>query len=534
MTFSISSLNKTWDRNTLETRLTELASPIVQFLRFTYIRPNLTLHQFDRESTGYKIAKSLDLVNFAHGIDNERTKSVLLELKPQVDKTNDQRLISLLRNAMLNFNIIAPQQEITLEDLKVVQEMHERKDDLIRYNPASKRNFPPILKRTPDEYYPTSFLTRPVLPRDERGNLVAQQLVKRDQVAKEYGYDAIADIQSFENIFNKFLIDRYRFFDLSIGAFDLHDVCFQNLALKLTRSLSDQELRQPQTQAERHLIRARNYAIGSRNDIGWKGEVLTDAERQMKQKEMEANWQSIKLRDWAGLAENYEKPTASGNLPQKITVTDEDTQTAVERLAKSYPTDKICWVNMANAHKVGGGYQRLDVAQEEVVTTNSDAIVVLTNLGGRDPEGNVLYRNHLHIPPGGNYFHKTRFITGDQVHCNSIAHAFADFRDAIFAERQDFLVPKEKLAIGTSEYRKRIKLDMRGVLRTAIAEKQEVLVLSATGCGAFCHDPLVESLVWKEVLQEPEFKGRFQEIVFAILFDQRNPRNVIAFQNTFK
>jgi uncharacterized protein (TIGR02452 family) len=77
----------------------------------------------------------------------------------------------------------------------------------------------------------------------------------------------------------------------------------------------------------------------------------------------------------------------------------------------------------------------------------------------------------------------------------------------------------------------RLMMDMNGVLKTAIYEKIDVLVLGASGCGAFLHDAELEAKMWKKVLQM--FEGYFIEVNFAIL-DPKEGKNITAFTNEFK
>jgi hypothetical protein len=51
------------------------------------------------------------------------------------------------------------------------------------------------------------------------------------------------------------------------------------------------------------------------------------------------------------------------------------------------------------------------------------------------------------------------------------------------------------------------------------------------GCGAFCHDPQIESQLWKQVIDI--YGSYFTEIIFAIM-DRPNGRNITAFQSTFQ
>jgi uncharacterized protein (TIGR02452 family) len=77
----------------------------------------------------------------------------------------------------------------------------------------------------------------------------------------------------------------------------------------------------------------------------------------------------------------------------------------------------------------------------------------------------------------------------------------------------------------------RLMMDMHGVLKTAIYEKVDVLILGASGCGAFLHDAQLEAKMWKKVLQM--YKGYFFEVNFAIL-DSKDGKNITAFTKEFK
>jgi len=80
---------------------------------------------------------------------------------------------------------------------------------------------------------------------------------------------------------------------------------------------------------------------------------------------------------------------------------------------------------------------------------------------------------------------------------------------------------------------------MRGLLWTALTNGHDSIVLGAWGCGAFRNPPNHIALLFQQVLQEPEFRGRFKRVVFAI-FDDHNARkahnpkgNLLPFQQVF-
>ena len=66
------------------------------------------------------------------------------------------------------------------------------------------------------------------------------------------------------------------------------------------------------------------------------------------------------------------------------------------------------------------------------------------------------------------------------------------------------------------------KRKMRTIFNIAIENGVEVLVLGAMGCGAFRNPPEHIAALFKEVLDEPPYKGRFVKIVFAIKGDHNS------------
>jgi len=406
------------------------------------------------------------------------------------------------------------------------------------YLPIANRPFGPKMTKnvkTHYENYPTAPITQPL--KDIQA--LNPSLLDNSQDKYYKGiYSKIHSLEEYEASFVHIIGDKMRGKLKQKGhEFNIHDIQFQNLALHFTNEMSYQEIigNQNKSPALLQLIRARNYAIATRRDVSWSGHTLTEeTDKKQKQLQMEANWRSLVLYDWGGVpSSDFDK--TPGNEKTVVSVTQDDTLTALEKMSKSYNSTKIAWINMANAHRTGGGYQQGDKAQEEMTVTNSDGIGVLGNVSEILSDGRAGYKKHLHIPPGGNYFHQTVvFTTSDYnpILCNSIVHAFADFRSGTYSNLSEFddYSKNTKLDSSSQAYTDRIKLDMRGVLRTAKQQGQEALILSATGCGAFRHDPKAEAKGWSEVLMEPEFKGHFKEIVFAIKHDKRNSGNFDAFK----
>lgn len=83
------------------------------------------------------------------------------------------------------------------------------------------------------------------------------------------------------------------------------------------------------------------------------------------------------------------------------------------------------------------------------------------------------------------------------------------------------------------------KEKIRTMLNLAIYWENDSIVLGAFGCGAFANPPEDVAKLFKEVLNEPEYRDKFAKIVFAVLDDgnshrEHNPRgNYLPFLETF-
>jgi uncharacterized protein (TIGR02452 family) len=75
---------------------------------------------------------------------------------------------------------------------------------------------------------------------------------------------------------------------------------------------------------------------------------------------------------------------------------------------------------------------------------------------------------------------------------------------------------------------------IRAILRVGLIKGHDSLVLGAFGCGAFCNPPQEMAQLFKEVLEESEFKDRYRLILFAILSDHNDKSsNFQAFESVF-
>ena len=76
---------------------------------------------------------------------------------------------------------------------------------------------------------------------------------------------------------------------------------------------------------------------------------------------------------------------------------------------------------------------------------------------------------------------------------------------------------------------------IRTIFRIGLIKGHDSLVLGAFGCGAFKTPPREMAELFKQVMEEDEFKNRYRLITFAILSDHNDRSgNLAAFEEVFK
>ena len=77
-----------------------------------------------------------------------------------------------------------------------------------------------------------------------------------------------------------------------------------------------------------------------------------------------------------------------------------------------------------------------------------------------------------------------------------------------------------------------LKEKIRTILRIGALKGHDSLVLGALGCGAFCTPPSQMARLFRQVIDEKEFQGRFRKIAFAII-DSPSSNNFKPFLKEF-
>ena len=225
--------------------------------------------------------------------------------------------------------------------------------------------------------------------------------------------------------------------------------------------------------------------------------------------------------------------------PTKIIVSKKRTFEA----AMNYPGKKVAVLNFASASNPGGGVVNGSSAQEECLCRCSTLYCNLTE----DFMWKNFYQPHRHA---ANPIHNDDLIyTPDVVifksdtpyprllpqnkwtKVNVITCAAPNLRE------------RPSNAFNTGDGNQAVKISPaqleqihiqrgRKILATAAANKNEVIILGAFGCGAFMNNPEIVANAYTKLIKE--FKNSFKVIEFAIYCSPRDDSNFRIFSDRIK
>jgi uncharacterized protein (TIGR02452 family) len=166
-------------------------------------------------------------------------------------------------------------------------------------------------------------------------------------------------------------------------------------------------------------------------------------------------------------------------------------------------------LNMASAYTPGGGYLNGATAQEEALCRRSTLYLTIRR-----------QRKFHPIPSHGAIFSPDVLVfrtsddeglilldEKDRWYVTIISVA-AIKHPPLSSSGQDFALGRDR-----EDTRERI----RTVFRVAASENQKNLILGPLGCGAFKNPPYAVAGLFKSVMREDEFAGRFDGIWFAVI-----------------
>lgn len=183
-------------------------------------------------------------------------------------------------------------------------------------------------------------------------------------------------------------------------------------------------------------------------------------------------------------------------------------------------------LNMASDHNPGGGVTWGSSAQEESICRRT------TYMQALDPRNNPSWYHHIPIISWVFGYKVPEFgviyTPGVQILREGPEHGFK-FKDQVETIDMIAAAAYDLNKVNPNNYEENTKEKIRQILRSAKITGHDSVVLSALGCGAYGNDPKIVSRLFQEVLLEPEFRGMFKRISFAII-DSQNSKNYSPFR----
>jgi uncharacterized protein (TIGR02452 family) len=195
----------------------------------------------------------------------------------------------------------------------------------------------------------------------------------------------------------------------------------------------------------------------------------------------------------------------------EITVTDESSQVAAQRLVEQDGLEELVLLNFASAKNAGGGFIKGAKAQEEDLARCSALYPCLRAApdyytANRSPTVDALYTDHMIYSPKVPFF---------RVHARDLLDR-AFLVSVITAPAPNAGVHRQR---GRSRRSIEVALRRRAgyVLALAEARGHRNLLLGAWGCGVFRNDPSEVADAFASWLEHDRFAGSFDRVCFAIL-----------------
>lgn len=229
-----------------------------------------------------------------------------------------------------------------------------------------------------------------------------------------------------------------------------------------------------------------------------------------------SNTKKLKHRDW--------------QTETNISVVNLDTFQAAKEIL-DLGEDRVCVLNMASDKRPGGGVLSGSKAQEEELCRRSNLLYGLYKFF----RVNIFKEqaNHKYpLPTFGGIYTKGITVFRHPISYNLMDDPFKVNVISVAGVRKPTL---DSAGLMKENDANIMRGKIRMILRIAVKEHQYNLILGALGCGAFgCPSNQVASL-FKSVIEEEEFRGRFKYIRFAIIEDKNSKKgNYKPFKNIFK
>lgn len=204
---------------------------------------------------------------------------------------------------------------------------------------------------------------------------------------------------------------------------------------------------------------------------------------------------------------------------------------------------KVCVLNFASATNPGGGVVHGSSAQEEAICRCSTLYPCLNTkemwnkfyYPHRNAD-NPLYNDDCIFTPtvkvfkGDTNFPET-LAEADWWDVDVITCAAPNLRK-VPSNRMNPNAGSKKAEVTYDELRALHTSRINRIFEVAVANKAEVLILGAFGCGAFCNPPELVAEVFAECTDK--YRECFDVIEFAVFHTERETGNFKAFKNAMK
>lgn len=202
--------------------------------------------------------------------------------------------------------------------------------------------------------------------------------------------------------------------------------------------------------------------------------------------------------------------------------------------AKNYQGKKVCVLNFANAVNPGGGVVHGAVAQEEAICRCSTLYENISN----DTMIKQYYKPHYLL---------NELFNDDIIYTPGVVVFKEDTLDAKMLPKEEWYsvdvitcaapdlagmsLEKEDL-INVDGLKKLHIRRIKRILEVAKKNGNEVVILGAFGCGAFCNPPEIVAEAFKEALEE--YGKYFETVEFAIYCSSYETQNYRVFKEVFE
>jgi uncharacterized protein (TIGR02452 family) len=201
---------------------------------------------------------------------------------------------------------------------------------------------------------------------------------------------------------------------------------------------------------------------------------------------------------------------APSSASPRLEVWAEGTSSAGRRLVQTGNVPHVVALNFASAKNPGGGFQNGAKAQEEDLARCSALYACLKGqhefyAAGRSSPS-ALYTDHIIYSPAVPFFRDEQMQLLEDPFLLSI----------ITAAAPNAGIARSRGEANASQIHDVLRIRARKVLRVAAHHGHSCLVLGAWGCGVFRNDPDDVADAFARALDDPELKGAFERVVFAI------------------